>query len=231
MNEYVDNFLSDAMQKRFIEHESGFLEVLPGSWGHGSILIAGYAGPSMNPTLRQGDMLEVLPHEGRPVRAGDVIIFRSPGRGYVVHRIVALSEAGAYTRGDNNSAADSYIVQPGDIVGRVVAACRGASRRAVAGGLRGQVRGGLLLLIRAVRGYVFFVLRRPYHRIARTGIVQKLLPKSWRPRCIEAVMPQCRQLHLVIRGKVVGSFDNRRKTWRIAKPYRIFVDEASLPRL
>jgi signal peptidase I len=88
-----------------------------------------YTGPSMNPTLRQPDLLIVVPYADRPVRPGDVIYCRSPEDGReVVHRVVCVVPDGIRTRGDNNPIDDPYLLQVADVAGRVVAARRGGLR-------------------------------------------------------------------------------------------------------
>jgi signal peptidase I len=50
-----------------------------------------YTGPSMNPTLRAGDGLQIEPYEGKKIRAGDVIVFVSPENGHkVTHRVISV---------------------------------------------------------------------------------------------------------------------------------------------
>ncbi len=100
---------------------------------------AAYVGPSMNPTLRESEILEILPYGNRPLQVGDVVFFRSPkAHQTVVHRIARLTTEGIYTRGDNNRRDDDFVLQPGDIQGRVVAASQGRKHRAVAGGAAGS---------------------------------------------------------------------------------------------
>ena len=52
----------------------------PNSNGHvpGATFFAAYVGPSMNPTLREPEMMEVLPYDSRPLRVGDVAFFLPP---------------------------------------------------------------------------------------------------------------------------------------------------------
>ena len=78
-----------------------------------------YTGPSMNPTLREPELMEVVPYGKRAVRCGDVILFRSPGGGQsVVHRVTRVTPDGIRTRGDNNRSEDAYSLQPAHIIGR-----------------------------------------------------------------------------------------------------------------
>jgi len=94
-----------------------------------------YTGPSMNPVLREPDLLEVKPYDGRQINRGDVIYFLSPiNKRGVVHRVIRISPEGIETRGDNNGQADPYLLKPGEVIGQVVRAQRGSHRRRIYGG-------------------------------------------------------------------------------------------------
>src|ERR1035437_1916387 len=102
-----------------------------------AMFFAAYFGPSMNPTLREPEIVEVMPYDGRPLRVGDVAFFLPPEADQpVVHRIVRVTPAGISTLGDNNTREDAYILQPKSVKGRVVAAWRGQKQRKIAGGLQ-----------------------------------------------------------------------------------------------
>jgi hypothetical protein len=221
------------MTERFGEDESGLLIVGPVRLGEKGVLLSGYIGPSMNPTLYEGDVLEVTPVANGRVRLGDVVFFRNPsGRGYIVHRAAAIVSSGVMPRGDNNPRPDGHLLGAPDILGRVVAARRRNRRRIIRGGWRGFWRGRLLILSRPVKRSLSRILHKSYRRIAEAGLVSGLLPKAVRPRCVETEgMKGGKRLHLVFLGKVVGRFSVERGVWMIRRPYRVFVDESSLPRL
>ena len=97
-----------------------------------------YIGPSMNPTLKTPDRLQVVPYQGEKIQRGDVIVFRPPGtHNMVVHRVSSVNAQGIRTRGDKNSDIDPGILSPDRIVGRVVSAQWGNRWRPIHGGLRG----------------------------------------------------------------------------------------------
>ena len=78
-------------------------------------------GPSMAPTLRDGDALLVR-RGGRAIRPGDVVVatFRSRPDLLVVKRAVAASAGGWEVRGDNELGTDdSRTYGVADVIGRV----------------------------------------------------------------------------------------------------------------
>jgi len=186
---------------------------------------AAYTGPSMNPTLVEPEMVEVKPYTDRAPRVGDVIYFHAPTDDRdIAHRITAITPAGIRTRGDNNPGDDSWLIQPRDIVGRVVAAQCGKARRAIYGGRVGVTQYRFLRVWRRVNRRVARVLHAPYHALARTGIARAWLPARWRPR---AVAFQETRL-LMFGARVIGRYDARRGQWAIQRPFRLFVNEAEL---
>jgi nickel-type superoxide dismutase maturation protease len=79
-------------------------------------------GPSMVPTLRDGDALLVR-RGGRAIRPGDVVVaaFRSRPDLLVVKRAVRAEQNGWWVRGDNALASDdSRTYGVADVLGRVV---------------------------------------------------------------------------------------------------------------
>ncbi len=80
-----------------------------------------YTGPSMKPTLKEGDGLYIMPCDQKVPVAGDLVVYKSPENGRrVVHRIVDIDTGGIRTRGDNNNTMDPYTLQWNDIEGWVV---------------------------------------------------------------------------------------------------------------
>ena len=87
-----------------------------------SLFAALVHGPSMVPTLRDGDALLVL-RGGRPIRAGDIVVatFRARPDLLVVKRAVRAQDGGWWLRGDNDFVTDdSRGYGVADVHGRVV---------------------------------------------------------------------------------------------------------------
>jgi len=89
-------------------------------------------GMSMDPFIRDGDVITIVPRGARRLRAGDVIACCHPRGGHlIVHRVVANAQAGIVLRGDANDAIDGVIA--GDDVLGVVSVVRRGDRRVVIG--------------------------------------------------------------------------------------------------
>lgn len=74
-------------------------------------------GNSMEPGMHRGDLALVRPADD--YRPGDVVTYRHPELGFVIHRIVS-EEAGRFTlKGDHNDFLDSYHPGRGEVVGRL----------------------------------------------------------------------------------------------------------------
>lgn len=189
-------------------------------------IFAAYNGPSMNPTLVEPAVMEVVPYvDPHAVRPGDVILFHSPEQSSaLVHRVLRVTSCGIVTRGDNNSKDDAGYVQPAHIVGHVVAAQRGTQRRVIKGGKIGLTWHYVLRGWRVVNWLGSRSLSTPYHTLARAGIARKLLPARWRPRVV--VFQETRLM--MLGAHVIGRYDTQRGVWQIRRPFRLFVDQVEL---
>lgn len=189
-----------------------------------------YTGPSMNPTFRTLDGLQIVPYHGRTIRPGDVIVFNLPGLNRkATHRVVSIDSQGIRTRGDNNPYDDPWILTPDQVVGRVVCAQRRNLRLRTYGGLIGR------LYVTAIRATCFIdskistLLHPVYHRMARTDIFRQWLPTLVKTRILSFSRPNGTELQLVIGHYVVGRRLPEQNQWQIRRPFRLLVDEASLP--
>ena len=189
-----------------------------------------YTGPSMNPTLRQPDLLTVVPYGERPVRVGDVVYFPSPEKDHaVVHRVVAITPQGLRTRGDNNRADDDHLLPPEKVMGQVVAAMDGQGVRPIAGGWRGQLTRYQVRLWRKASLASTRWLHGAYYALADAGLFRRLLPARLRPRLFAFQARQRTILRLLMGRREIGHYDPARKRWHITRPYRLFVNSRHLP--
>src|SRR4249919_728120 len=75
---------------------------------HGHTGYAIVSGISMEPDFHDGDL--VLLHEQPGYHVGEVVAYRSPAYGVVLHRVRAVEPDGTYTfRGDNNAFDDKPV--------------------------------------------------------------------------------------------------------------------------
>ena len=210
-----------------------------------------YTGQSMNPTLREPDFLEVRPYGTGRARPGDVVCFKSPDTGaMVVHRVVSVGPRSSVsgrrldgsrgtgdgaqedirTRGDNDGQDDPWVLRPEDVVGRVTAVQRGARRRAVPGGWRSLVVLRCARLGRGIRRRTDLLPHTLFRLAIGLGPFDRLLPRSRRPRVVR-FDTRCRVfLKLLSGSRTVGQYDDRREEWYIQRPFRLFVNEQTLPR-
>jgi SynChlorMet cassette protein ScmC len=196
----------------------------------GAIFYAAYVGPSMNPTLREPETLEIMPYGSRSLRVGDVAFFLPAKADQpVVHRIIRITPAGISTLGDNNTQEDAFLLQPKSIKGRVVAAWRGQKRRKIAGGLPGRLTSRWLgwrrILDRSVSPLLHPFYRALYHR----GLIARALPAPFRPRVVVFHVQGREQFQLLLGQRIIGRYDERRHQWQIQRPFHLFVDGGALP--
>ncbi|MBF8277452.1 MAG: hypothetical protein HW390_2525 [Candidatus Brocadiaceae bacterium] len=193
-----------------------------------------YKGPSMNPTLRSPDVLQIMPYsDDRKIQRGDVIVFVPPGRSIsVTHRVASVDARGIRTRGDNNSLHDDWTLTPEMVLGRVVYAHQAKGKRCIYGGLSGRIIGARLLTLRYLDSKVSFLLRPIYHFLAGTSLFRAMLPERLRPR-MKTLKRSFGDECLLLMGKyTIGHRVPGVGSWRIRRPFRLFVDESMLsPRL
>ena len=73
----------------------------------------------MTPTFHPGQVLHINPQISG-IAPGDVIVFqKQDDKDHAVHRVIAVTENGYITRGDNNLITDMAPVLPDQVVGRV----------------------------------------------------------------------------------------------------------------
>ena len=193
------------------------------------MFFAAYVGPSMNPTLREPEIMEIMPYDSSPMRVGDVVFFMPPDAGQpVVHRVVRVTPAGISTIGDNNISEDPYILQAKSIKGRVVAAWRGQNRRKIAGGLQGRLTSQWFRWQRALDLGVSPLLHPLYQALSHWGLIAGLLPAPFRPRVVVFHSQGQDQFQLLLGRHIIGRYDNQRHQWQIQRPFHLFVDGRAL---
>jgi len=196
----------------------------------GAMFFAAYAGPSMNPTLREPEIMEIMPYGSRPLRVGDVTFFLSPAADQlVVHRIIRVTPAGISTLGDNNTQEDPFLLQPKDIKGQVVAAWRGQKRRKIAGGFQGWLTSRWLRWRRILDRGLSPLLHPLYHALSRCGLIARFVPAPFRLRVVVFQSQGLDQFLLLLGQRIIGQYHEEKRQWQIQRPFRLFVDGRTLP--
>lgn len=199
---------------------------------HGLRFYSVYMGTSMNPVLREPELMEVIKVPANKLRKGDVILFRSPEKAInVVHRVIAINEDIFRTQGDNSLVPDSYTVDSHMILGRVVAAYRGQRRRVICGGLAGQFISMLCRIRKKILIRAGSELSLVYNSASKfvSPVIFSFLPKTWLPRVVSYPPHVACRYQLFIGKKLIGRLDASRGEWLIIPPYKLLVDVSRLP--
>lgn len=189
-----------------------------------------HIGSSMNPTLSKRDILEIESCNHERPEIGDIILFRVPHYDdFVIHRIYEINPQGCKTKGDNSDSIDPWVLQQNDIFGRVIAAHQGDKRRKIAGGSIGRLTGLSCLIRRKTNGLMVKLLGPVYHSFCSSGFFHRLIPVRLTPQ-IATFESDINTSHKLLLGRrIIGSYDESLLQWQIRRPYRLFVDEKSLP--
>lgn len=189
-----------------------------------------YTGPSMDPTLRPGDRLQIIPSSQEKIRRGDVIVFIPPGHETkVVHRVASVGSKGFRTRGDSCPQVDPWVLSPDQILGRVAYAYRRNRHLRVFGGPTGLLYALTIRAIHAIDLTASSMIHPLYRRLARPGFLGRWLHGSIKTRVLSFDRPGGRELHLLLGRRLIGRHLPGAAHWQIRRPFRLFVDEATLP--
>jgi len=189
-----------------------------------------YTGLSMRPTLRGGHLLYVRP-TARDIIAGDVVVFTHPDGGYVVHRIVSITEAGLVTRGDGNLRNDPLPVPPERVIGRVELVEDQGQFKPLSGGRRGLLSARTGRWLYRMSDRIRRVLRAPYRALRRSPTLRRVLKRCF-PLHLEVVRletPAGPLVKVTHRGQVVARWGpGQAAIPHIRKPYDLLLSADDL---
>jgi len=190
-----------------------------------------YYGTSMHPTFRHPDLLHVVMYgDDELPAAGDVVVFLPPGEEKLLaHRVLSVQNGTIRTRGDNNLHDDRWLLTPAHIRGRVVSFERAGRTRKVPRGTAARLMGARARAGKLARNGISRLLSPAYMHISRSGAVQKLFGRGLKPRVVALEHPGGRELVLLLGKHVIGRLLPGRAGWQIRRPWRLFIDEATLP--
>jgi hypothetical protein len=194
-----------------------------------SAMFLAFRGTSMSPVLQEGDLLAVEKYGNRRPRPGDVVLFLSEGsKEMTVHRISRIDSGQIHTRGDRSPGEDPWHLRPENIMGRVVFAWRGGKMRRISGGVPGRLDQFFSRCGHTLTRNIPLPLIR-FYRSAPAKSLCRLLPRGLAPRAVRCCSQDAVYVYLLMGKMTVGAYDMKRHTWAIRKPFRLLVDEASLP--
>ncbi len=75
------------------------------------------SGNSMEPYLRNGDLAVI--HPSKKYQVGEVVLYRNPDLGSVIHRIISIDSNRYTIQGDHNEWVDSYSPIRSEIYGKL----------------------------------------------------------------------------------------------------------------
>jgi len=189
-----------------------------------------YTGSSMSPVLKATDIIYVSLCKSDQIRRGDVIVFSPPdSNDMVVHRVVSISDQGLRTRGDNNNDGDPWFINPDRIVGRVFQRQMGNRRLTIYGGTTGLLYASAIRFFCNIDSIISSFLHPAYHRLAQTDLFRRWLPDKIHIRVLSFNRSDGMEFQLLMAGHVIGRLLPGKNEWFIRRPFRLFVNEASLP--
>ncbi len=189
-----------------------------------------YMGASMKPTLSPGDGLKVVPYKHEKIRKGDVVVFLPHGKeDYVVHRVISVKPQSIKTRGDNNKGSDPWILQPDDIIGRVLFVQRGKRTKWIFGGLRGRIVALSHRVKKLIKKKIVRAIHPTYSYLVKSGYFRYLGNHLVKTRVIFFRQPEGSELQLLLGRRVIGRRLPGERYWRLRPPFNLFVDKDSLP--
>lgn len=188
-----------------------------------------HVGNSMYPALRALDQVNVTPTCGEII-PGDIVVFQhDPTDKMIAHRVISAGNDGIRTMGDNNPKPDDLILRPEMIIGKVTGIRRGKRMIRVRGGLQGRLWTAAYRTIKKALATAEIILVKPYHLLAISGIFRIWLPESLKYKVIKIEKKENVGLILSMGGRMIGRYNYRIGKWLIKPPYKLFVDETSLP--
>ena len=189
-----------------------------------------YRGTSMNPTFFEPEMLTVKPYLDSTPQRGDVVCYHVDFKAEcIVHRVFSVKDDIIRTRGDNSRNPDEYTVSKSDILGKVITASKENQVRRIYSGHRGVL--DMYMRRNSLKAYKLLkmFLNNGYLFISDRGIARRFKPKHLAFRVVVFNKSFIKYPKLIFNGRTVGSYDYRTRSWKIKRPYRLFIDVKALP--
>ena len=180
------------------------------------------SGPSMKPTLRPGDKIDIKEVSFEELKRGDIIVYNSPENIHinVIHRIIGDDSDGLITRGDNNSRVDSYRVRTEHRPLKVIAFERGSRRYFVS--KHGMLVHNFRLLQKKSKLLIPKFLFSISAAIADSGIFHPI-GKLFNTEIRKFKRPKGIELQLFLGKRRIGILHPDKDKWYISFPWKLFI--------
>ncbi len=191
-----------------------------------------YVGPSMHPTLKEGDLLEVTTYEKHTPQVGDVILFLPPGQNNpIVHRIIQNNNGTFRTRGDNCSHVDPWDIELEMIIGRITGAVRGKWSRNVTRGLPGRFQASWCRTYNLLIPKLSMSMKTTFKTLHAHKLLNIITFPEKRLHSIRFINGGTPLHRLMLGTKHIGHYDTVASKWQIKFPYRFLFKQTSLPKV
>ena len=184
----------------------------------------------MYPTFIPGDVLYIKECKEKEIKKGDIIVFKTgENEKNIVHRVVSIDNSGIRTRGDNNSNIDNSVLTQKDIQGKVLNFERQGKKYPVSGGQTGLIKANFIRLMRRANRKILNIFRPFYRLILQFSFLKILFSGKKTFRVLSFKKPEGTEKQLMAGSYVIGRLRPGYKRWHIKVPFRLFIDEKSLP--
>ena len=188
-------------------------------------------GPSMKPTLKPGDLLQVIPYGDEMIRRGDIVVFYPPHeKRLVTHRLISVKSGFLRAQGDNNSRPDPEPFGSESVVGKVIRVQRRLRELWPLSGSSGYLYGFLVRGFNGAQRRLFYLGRPGYRWAARLGIFRLVWPFPLPTKVVSISRGGCPEFQLLLGGRVIGKLAPHSGRWWLRPPFRLLIDERKLPR-
>jgi signal peptidase I len=190
-----------------------------------------HRGSSMNPTIKEKDILEVRPYHCNQILVGDVIAFKSSNCDrFIAHRISSITPKGILTKGDNCKSLDPWCLSSESIIGRVTTLWRNGKKRIILGGQAGQLNARIFKYIEEFKCKIVCQIYPFYYFLTKISILHPIFAHLFNQKFVAFRTSDKTNIIIFWGTKAIGKFDLRLCRWHIKEPFRILIDDTSLPK-
>ncbi len=190
-----------------------------------------YLGSSMNPTLKDLDIVEFVPYRDREMKRGDVVVIQ-PTDGEeqkVIHRIVTIKGQAIITQGDNNLERDREDLAPSNILGYVTSVRRRNQHLKIQQGMLGYIRFLWINSKKKLHSNLLRSLHYPYQWLYSSESVVRVFSRFLNYRTVVYDGSEKSEIQLFIGSLQIGRLRHGSNTWEIMPPFRFMINPSLLP--